>query len=164
MITENAVVRIPMSDGTEVLVDAADAHLVAGLRWRPLRRPRATYAQAKHRGRTVLMHRLICGAGPDEEVDHANRNGIDNRRCNLRRCSKSQNQGNSVKRRGASRWKGVYWRPAKRRWVAEVRVGGVARSRLCRTEEEAARAYDSLAVAAFGEFARTNFPQTVGAV
>jgi len=44
--------------------------------------------------KTVRMHRLIMDAPDGMEVDHINGNTMDNRRCNLRIVSKSENLAN----------------------------------------------------------------------
>lgn len=41
----------------------------------------------------VLMHRVITGAGPGEEINHIDRDGLNNRRQNLRFSNRSQNNG-----------------------------------------------------------------------
>lgn len=56
------------------------------------------------------MHRDILGlkAGDGKEVDHINGNGFDNRRENLRVCSRSKNLCNRQKYTKQSKYKGVY--------------------------------------------------------
>lgn len=66
-------------------------------------------------GRTrVTLHRLLINPG-ELHIDHINRNKLDNRRCNLRVCTPSQNKRNSNKRsdnttgyRGVSLERGKY--------------------------------------------------------
>ncbi len=75
------------------------------------------------RQENILMHRLIMGAQPKEEVDHINHNTVDNRKQNLRICSSSQNHMN----RGAScitssGIRGVYWYNNQQKWSAEIIV------------------------------------------
>lgn len=92
------------------------------------------------------MHRLIIGAKTGEIVDHINGDGLDNRRCNLRVVTHSQNMQN---RRGAASHsktgvRGVYFEARKRRYLAVVQAGG-RRIHLShhRTLEEAAVAAKS---------------------
>ena len=99
------------------------------------------------------MHTLLMGA---PYVDHVNHDGLDNRRANLRVGTQSQNLGNMRPRGGASKYKGVSRSDGK--WMARIQVAG-KRKNLGRfaTEEDAARAYDEAALAAWGEFALLNF-------
>lgn len=112
----------------------------------------------------VMMHRQILGISGCEEGDHINGNGLDNRRANLRRCTRQQNSWNKparrlVTRRPTSRYKGVSWDKARCKWRAELRTDGVIQlHKRFDSEIEAARAYDAAARFHFGEFAFLNFP------
>jgi len=68
----------------------------------------------------TLLHRLIMKAGPSDIIDHENGNGLNNRRSNLRKVTKSQNQFN--RRLTVNETKGVYFRRSKSRWVARIGV------------------------------------------
>ena len=59
-------------------------------------------------GKMISMHREIAGARDGEDVDHRNRDSLDNRRRNLRKCTKSQNGANRpAQRDNSSGYKGV---------------------------------------------------------
>lgn len=159
-------VAIDLGDGQSAIIDRADADLVAGFKWRPLALEHTTYAHAWHRNLHLYLHRLIAGAGPEEKVDHANRNGLDNRRVNLRIATNSENGANRVpdnRRAGrTSRFKGVSWSTTREKWQAYIHYQGKTRYLGRFAEEEAAaRAYDAAAVEAWGEFARLNLPEEV---
>jgi hypothetical protein len=102
------------------------------------------------------MHRLLLSV--ESEIDHANGNGLDNRRCNIRPATRSLNLANRASPGSRSGFRGVT--PANQkngRWVARIKINGKTHFLgTFDTPEEAARAYDARARLAFGDFARTN--------
>lgn len=104
-----------------------------------------------------LMHRLVLVANPGREVDHINGDGLDNRKCNLRICTRAQNSRNrKTHKNNKLRVKGVYFDKVDKRYRAQIRVNGI---KIClgsfRTVEEASNMYASWAKHYHGEFART---------
>lgn len=151
-------VVIPLTRGDVALVDDEDAGFV--LRWKWCRASAKRYAVGQVGGRQVRMHRLLLGALPGQEVDHINGDGLDNRRCNLRLATSTQNKANRRKSPGlSSRYKGVYRRPGRSTWYAVITTERRTRHLgSFGSEVEAALAYDHAALAAWGEFAFLNFP------
>jgi hypothetical protein len=93
--------------------------------------------------------------------DHINRHGLDNRKKNLRNCTKGENNLNQGgERNSASKYKGVYWKKDTKKWAACIKKGG-KRKHLgyFDDEAEAAKAYDDAARRLHGQFAGLNFPQ-----
>jgi hypothetical protein len=161
-----AVARIPVGRTHFAIVDRADCRLVSPYRWHLLRGHNGKlYA---HTVGSVYMHRLIAGTPPGYETDHRNGDGLDNTRRNLRTATPSQNRANMWKPKRAdglpqsSAYKGVTWDKPRGKWRAAIQVVGHSRN-LGRydLEDDAARAYDVAALAAWGEFARLNFPSVV---
>lgn len=156
--------RIPLTQGKWALVDAVDFFWLSQWKWTASKlRGNRWIAVRKEEGKPVIqMHHVICPT--DKLVDHANCDGLDNRRLNLRPATYSQNGANS-KRKGkqAHGYKGIYLDSTprrKRRWVASIKVN-YRTQYLGRfsTSEEAARVYDAAARKHFGAFARCNFPE-----
>lgn len=89
----------------------------------------------------------------DYYIDHINGIKADNRICNLRLATPTQNQQNKA---GMGQYaKGVTWRDRKEKpWQAKIRVNGL-RIHLgsFATEQEAANAYNEAATKYHGEFA-----------
>lgn len=146
------------------LVDETDVPMLSNYLWFPQVSEgsltmylKADTREGRRSSRSILMHQLVLGASG---VDHRNRNGLDNRRSNLRPATPAQNNANKASRQGAkSSYKGVFeaWRPGK--WVASIQVQGKKRY-LGSFDDEvaAAKAYDIAASNAWGDFAYLNFP------
>jgi len=158
-------VEIPLHSGDWALIDIEDAPRVLQYSWNRLESGQTmVYARARTHvgGRNcpkILMHRLIVGAKPDQDFDHRDGNGLNNRRCNLRPATVSQNLGNMrrVRSDNTSGFKGVTFSRQRNRWHARIQVDG-KRMHLgfFSTKESAAKAYDEAAKRLFGEFAALN--------
>ena len=98
----------------------------------------------------------MTGAWPKDQIDHVNGDRSDNRFCNLREATNSQNQANRrCEATSTSGVKGVSWDRRCRRWQAQISINGKPKHLGGFTsKEEAARAYAAAAIALRGEFAR----------
>lgn len=154
--------QIALPAGHLLLVDEADAHHFIARPWHAIPARDTFYAQAGD-DTNVLAHRLILNAPKGVLVDHANRNGLDNRRANLRLCNQSQNKANRpAPRNNTSGFKGVS-RARSGRWSARITVDYRARALgTFDTAWEAAEAYNAAALEAWGEFALLNTPKDSG--
>lgn len=111
---------------------------------------------ASHR-KILYLHRFISNPPPGMEVDHANQNKLDNRRCNLRNCDHTHNTANNGRRshNRTSKFKGV--RKWRNTYSARCILNGKETTFSgFKTEVEAAIAYNEWAKKTFGEFARLN--------
>ena len=162
MIRTEETKRIKLSCGKFAIVDAADYKRLSTYRWCALEKGRSWYAKTLNRNGTILsMHRFITNAPKGLFVDHINHNGLDNRRQNLRLCTHLENLRNARPRKGgSSKYKGVYWEKAKKRFRAKIQHNRKSiHLGYFKNEIEAAKAYDKKAKELFGEFAYLNFPQ-----
>ncbi len=103
------------------------------------------------------MHRVILKAPGGLDVDHINGDGLDNRRINLRVCTRSQNLANQgTQARNLSGCKGVSWDKRTGRWITFISVNSKNHNLGRFDDLQTARAaYQAAAVRHFGEFART---------
>jgi hypothetical protein len=108
---------------------------------------------------TVKLHQLL---NPEWGMtDHENGDRLDNRRSNMRECTSQQNNANRDGRKDStSRFKGVSWDSSRDKWISSIQINRKTKH-IGRFdgEEAAARAYDSFAFEAHGDFARLNFPK-----
>jgi len=152
---------VPLSKGKFAVVDAADFEWLSQYKWHVKEHKHTSYAETQKNGKLIKMHRLITGAPAHLFVDHRDLNGLNNRRSNLRLCTRAENIHNQRPRKGGtSRYKGVYWNKRSRKFVAQISMNGKKTSiGYFHDEIEAAIAYDLKAMELFGEFAYLNFPE-----
>jgi hypothetical protein len=94
------VIKIIIGD-REILIDRRD---LRGIDLSGLRITADGYAMIGGE----LLHRIIMNPPQDKQIDHKNRNRLDNRRTNLRICTVSENQMNRGKTKSnTSGFKGV---------------------------------------------------------
>lgn len=122
----------------------------------------------------VYLHRIIVygknlSKFKNEEIDHIDRNRLNNCRNNLRICNRFQNIGN-VAPRNNKKYKGVFdqskYRKLKKPYASyiayiDAKSRGLKKRKYIghfETAEEAAKAYDKEAKKIYGEFAYQNFP------
>jgi hypothetical protein len=94
-------------------------------------------------------------------IDHANGDTLDNRKVNLRICTRADNKRNrGIPSNNTLGYKGVALTKSKKRYMARIGSGRGKHMYLGTydTIEEAARAYDAKAKELFGEYAYLNFP------
>jgi len=109
----------------------------------------------------VYMHRVIMNCNIGDFIDHINMNGLDNRKKNLRVCTKSQNMMNRKKQaNNTTGYKGVCLckdQKRQRKYLVSIAKDGINYNfGRYRTVEEAAYIYDQVAIQLHGEFANTN--------
>lgn len=116
--------------------------------------------------RVEMLHRLIMNLKKGELGDHKDGNRLNNRRNNLRKCTKQQNGMNRRKSIGkSSKYKGVCYtisvykgKPYPPFWRSVIMLNNKYISLgNFKTEIEAAKAYDKKAKELFGVFAKLNF-------
>lgn len=152
--------KIPLhgkhGEGKFALVDDEDFESVSQYRWLLdnkgyVRATISTY-------RVVGLHQFIMKPPRGMMVDHVHGNPLDNRRSELRVCTRSENNRNKRKHRNnTSGYKGVSFNKDSGKWAATITFN----SRNIQlgfyvSPEDAARAYDEAAIKYHGEFAHPN--------
>jgi len=154
---------------TFALVDDDDFSRLSVRKWRPIFTKTNAYALAfsinpsTGRESTTRMHRVIMGVEHRSYclIDHVNRDGLDNRKLNLRIATSSQNGMNSnMYSNNKSGYKGVYWWSYYNKWRAAITFNNKRRYLgLFTCLIKAAKAYDKAAIEHHGQFANLNFPK-----
>ena len=152
--------HIDLTRDKQAIVDDSDYPFISQFNWHLMGKTNGHhYAQAFINGKKVSMHRLILGAPKGVDTDHRNHDGLDNRRDNLRLCTRSQNIQNQKPRNHckSSQYKGVYRSKEYEKWQAYIKLNRV---RYClgsyADEDVAALVYNFAAIVLFGEFACLN--------
>lgn len=153
------VKEISLTGGLVALVDDEDWPLISQHNWRAQKSDTTYYAlTGASETAWISLHRLITEATPDQTVDHKDGDGLNNRRSNLRVCTREQNSAN--RRLGVnnkSGYKGVCWVRKRGKWLAQISVDKKHYTLGAFADPwEAAQAYNKAALAAWGEFALLN--------
>jgi len=131
-----------MNDGSKFCIDLIDYEIVSKYNWNLGLRG---YAKNKKLG---SMHRFLINPPTDMVVDHIDGNKLNNKRSNLRVCTRADNSANRVNVKGYSKV-----------------PSGMYQARICYkgknmylgsfdTEKKARKAYEKAAKKLFGEFFR----------
>lgn len=118
--------RIKLSNKGVALVDDKDYDRLSKWTWRLDRYGYATNVRRiDGKCKTIFMHRCLIDAPKGIDIDHINRNPLDNRRVNLRQATRSQNCVNSKLRvNNRSGYKGVSWDRSINKWRAQAYKNG----------------------------------------
>lgn len=157
LIDQVAILHLPCN--REVLIDVQDLPLITGRAWYSHLRCKTHYARSPGEpgeGRWMRMHHLILGK-PEVHgmvIDHINRNGLDNRRINLRVVPYSvnvKNRGPLSLQVGPRNMQGVAYGHGltkdspRLRWKGGITVQGKRiYSKWCHSPDEARKAQEVL--------------------
>lgn len=145
----------------ECMIDDCDADLL-DWRWYLKKDDCATYVRGvdpktkKLRGiHRIIMERMLARElDRKEDIDHRDRNGLNNTRANLRLATRSQNNANTkLRKQNKVGFKGVF--KARKKFAAQIGVSGVQiHLGTFDTPELAHAAYLEAAKKYYGDFAR----------
>jgi hypothetical protein len=164
--------KIELTQGYTALVDDEDYQRVidagpwhAALNTRNDGTVKGIYAHHNTRvngqSTSTRLHHFVLRVDKSVEIDHKDRNGLNNQKENLRKAEGKNSCNAGLYRSNTSGFKGVSVHRNVHgpiQWKAQVRCGGAVHYLgLFPTAREAALAYDAEAKRLFGEFASTNF-------
>ncbi len=134
-------------------IDLCDAAFLNQFTWGL---DRYGYARRANSFSESQLARVIVNPPPSLLVDHKNGDVLDNRRSNLRVCTKIQNgQNRKLGKNNTTGFKGVSRH--RKNFKASIKLAGKAiHLGTFNNPLEAARAYNDAALRCFGEFARVN--------
>lgn len=150
---------IPLTRGLVAIVDDEDYERLNEFKWHANSEGyavRAVRNDVREQVR-IRMHRSVQGISAIDIrcVDHINGNRVDNRKENLRVCTRAENQANrKAQRNNTSGFKGVHWVKRSQKWTAQIMTGGKSHSLgYFETAEAAYSAYKIACAELHGNFA-----------
>jgi len=150
--------KIALTQGEFALVDDSDYEWINQWKWYLNKRGKSRYAKRgvwkNNKVGYISMHRLILNAPIGVCVDHVDNNGINNQRHNIRLCTYQQNCFNRISN---NKYKGVTNRWKTKKYESSIKFNGkLIHLGTFATPEEAAIAYNEMAIKLFGDFAKLN--------
>jgi len=128
IITNGDVSRIQLYDKdgvriAETIIDTIDVPLIFDKKWYLYKGQRYNYAASKAILPQLYLHKFLMNPDDGMDVDHADHDTLNNRRYNLRVCTRSQNQYNSIiPITNTSGAKCVCWDKTHKLWVVRIKV------------------------------------------
>lgn len=124
---EDGTTRIPLTQDFWAIIYTLHFPLVCNYTWGATKGGNTYYASTNIRENgtpsTLFMHRLIMEAPEGTLVDHEDQDGLNNRKDNLRFCTKQENARNSkLSSDSTSGIKGVTWQKNRNYWEAHIAV------------------------------------------
>lgn len=113
------------------------------------------YAVRRKNGKYICLHREVMNAKPGEIVDHINRDTLDNRLCNLRLVSLSENLANSkLRRNNTTGHRGVQFSKHAKKWNVRIyKNRKLVFHKYFDTKEEAIKAHREAMLKFYGDVA-----------
>ena len=121
-------------------------------------RKESIYKNKKQIIKNIYLHREICFCHNKSIIDHINHNPLDNRECNLRMVTTSQNQMNRLPYKNtSSKYKGVCWSKSHNKWLAYIKFNKkLTYLGYFKDEKAAAKAYNEKAKELFTIYTELN--------
>lgn len=151
----HAIITLVYADPYDIIVDDEDYYPLLALKNITFG---GKYARISIKSRNYMLHRYVMNYEGKDLIDHINRNKLDNRKCNLRVATHSQNSYNKNSKPGSSsKYLGVFLlKNGKYRASVGLNVIGEYIH-----ESDAAKMRDLYAIELHKEFASLNFPKEI---
>jgi hypothetical protein len=154
--------EIILTQGKVAIVDDEDFEYLNKWKWHIYKQNRNNYyartvIHLNKKRIPVVMHRLLVKCD-GYIIDHISGDGLDNRKCNIRVCNRSENPINRrVNINNLSGYKGVSWFKPEQKWRAQIQYRKIVYHLGCFIDPiDAAIAYNEAALKYHGEFANLN--------
>lgn len=138
--------EVNINKTTSFICDEEDLPIISQYKWVLHKGANTSYVRGYKRGESkkpyVYLHRVIMNASKGEEVDHKNRNGLDNRKSNLRICTHGENAANRDNIKGywfdktVSAYRAEIWFNNKKKYIGVFKHPEEARLAYLRKKEE----------------------------
>jgi hypothetical protein len=166
-IDPERIKKIPLTRGKVALVDADDYQRLIVHKWYAVKGRYTFYAvRGAWKNKKMIrisMHREILGLnkGDGKISDHKDRDGLNNRKYNLRIVNYHLNAWNRKTRNdNASGFRGVSWHKQRKKWQVRISRDGIRiYCGIYPNLEEAAMVYDKKSIDIWGKDAILNFPE-----
>lgn len=138
------------------IINVEDVEKIKGHKWYLSQ----GYAATIINGKMVRMSNFIMDFTPSREevIDHKDRDGLNNRKMNFRKCTTQQNSCNKkMQKNNSSGYRGVTWDKANNKWSVAIWINkkSIWLGRF-NNKIKAAKAYNKAALIHHGEFACLN--------
>ena len=156
---------VRLTQGKFALVDEENYELLNKYNWCANKHCNTYYARKSPNefsrainDKKIMMHQIVLCVYDGTFIDHINHDGLDNRKCNLRKCTHSENMANIKSiAESSSIYKGVCWYKKKEKWCGYIRVNKkLIHLGYFETQELAAEEYNKAALLYFKDRASLN--------
>lgn len=126
---DSLTLEIPLTQGKVAIVDKEDYAELSKMKWAYSKSLNTGYARSyvneNGKKKYIYMHNLIMKTPKGMDTDHINRNGLDNRKENLRIATRSENNRNaSLRKDNTSGIKGVSFNRNTKKWEVQKKING----------------------------------------
>lgn len=151
--------KIALTQGKFATVDDEDFEWLNQWKWYFAKGYAVRQRNTLNGQRMVYMHKEVSKPKHGLVADHISTDKLDNRRKNLRNCTKGEDSRNKhILKSNSTGFKGVYFKKQSRKFVAQIAFNACGQKHLgyFDTAREAGAAYAEAAKELHGEFARIN--------